>query len=173
MISGAAYICSGTFEPGSKFSLSMLTRAGSDDDTPGNTNQQPMARETLEDAPRSAFAADERLNEALSEQRLQNALILNQHGSLKQAVKTQPGLTEEGKKARIAPEKLRSCVLMYLAHVITADRQLSQSLRDSARLTASRLFLTSSGRVCPVGAVDCLMEYKLLLPRSSSLCNSR
>ena len=64
---------------------------------------KPLAREALEVALREALAANKRNNEEISEQRRQNACILKKLDSLQQAVHTQPGLTEEGKKARIAP----------------------------------------------------------------------
>ena len=79
--------------------------AGSENDPPGGSNQQPLAREELEILLRDALAATKRSNEDISEQRRQHACIMKKLDSLQQG-----GLTEEGKKARIAPGKLRSCV---------------------------------------------------------------
>ena len=72
--------------------------AGSDDDPPGGSDQQPLAREELEVLLRDALAATKRSHEEISEQRRQQACILKKLDSLQQG-----GLTEEGKKARIAP----------------------------------------------------------------------
>ena len=72
--------------------------AGSDDDLPGGSDQLPLAREELEVLLRDALAATKRSHEEISEQRRQQACILKKLDSLQQG-----GLTEEGKKARIAP----------------------------------------------------------------------
>ena len=61
--------CSGSIEPVSNFPWYVLTMAGFDDDPPGGSNQQPMAREELENLLRDALAANKRNNEGISEQR--------------------------------------------------------------------------------------------------------
>ena len=71
--------------------------AGSENDPSGGSNQQPLAREELEALLRDALAATKRSHEEISEQRRQQACILKKLDSLQQG-----GLTEEGKKARIA-----------------------------------------------------------------------
>ena len=90
----------------SNFSWYVLTMAGSENDPPEGSNQLPLAREDLEVLLRDALAATKRSNEEISEQRRQLACILKKLDSLQQG-----GLTEEGKKARIAPGKLRSSSL--------------------------------------------------------------
>lgn len=105
-------ICSGSIEPVSNcknFSWCVLTMAGSDEDTPGNSNQQPLAGEEVETLLRDLVASSKRYSEELREQKRQNASLMRKMDSLQQG-----GLTEEGKKARIAPGKLRSCVLKRL-----------------------------------------------------------
>ena len=83
--------------------------AGSENDTPGDSNRQPLAGEEVENLLRDLLAASKRNNEDISEQKRQNASLMKKIDSLQQG-----GLTEEGKKARIAPGKLRSCVLKRL-----------------------------------------------------------
>jgi hypothetical protein len=83
--------------------------AGSENDTPGDSNRQPLAGEEVENLLRDVLAASKRNNEDVSEQRRQNARLMKKFDSLQQG-----GLTEEGKKARITPGDLRSCVLKRL-----------------------------------------------------------
>ena len=93
----------------SNFSWYVLTMVDPENGTPGDTNRQPLAREELEVLLRDALAISKRSNEEISEQRRQQASILKKLDSLQQG-----GLTEDGNKARIAPGKLRSCVLKSL-----------------------------------------------------------
>ena len=74
--------------------------------TPGDRNQDPPVGEELQNLLRDALAATKRSHEDISEQKRQYASLMKKVDSLQQG-----GLTEEGKKARIAPGKLRSCVL--------------------------------------------------------------
>ena len=73
---------------------------------------------------RDALAATKRSNKEISEQRQQQACILKKLDSLQQG-----GLTEEGKKARIAPGKLRSCVLKSLDIILLLVEDKFCSLR--------------------------------------------
>ena len=54
----------------SNFSWYVLTMAGSDDDPPGGSNQQPLAREELEVLLRDTLAATKRSNVEFSAVRL-------------------------------------------------------------------------------------------------------
>jgi len=84
------------------------------EDDPG-LNEPPASRDELEHALSVANATLKCTSEALNEHGRQNVAIMSELCSLKQAVqKNHPGLSEEAKKARIAPGKLRSCVLKNL-----------------------------------------------------------
>ena len=84
--------------------------AGSNTDASGNTNTQPESSDTLL-VLKHVMATSKRDRDELTQQ---NARILSELSTLKQAVQTHPGLSEEGKKARIAPGKPRSCILEAL-----------------------------------------------------------
>ena len=81
--------------------------ADSNADASGNTNTQPGSSDTLL-ALKHVMATSKRDRDELTQQ---NARILSKLNTLEQAVQTHPGLSEEGKKARIAPGKPRSCTL--------------------------------------------------------------
>jgi len=73
------------------------------EDDPGQTIL-PVTRNDLEIALGAANAKNKRTNELLEEHDRQNRAIMSELGSLKQALqKNHPGLSEEAKKARIAP----------------------------------------------------------------------
>ena len=74
--------------------------------TPGDRTQDPPAGEELQSLLRDALAATKRSHEDISEQKRQYASPWKKVDSLQQG-----GMTEEGKKARIAPGELHSCVL--------------------------------------------------------------
>ena len=94
------------------FSLLVLTMAEQGNGIAGGSSL-PVTVEQLEQALRDANANNKRNSEALDEHGQRSEAILAQLGSLKQLVQTsQSGLSEEAKKARIAPGKLRSCVLV-------------------------------------------------------------
>jgi hypothetical protein len=88
------------------FSWYVLTMAGPEDDIPDNSNQQPLAGEEVKNLLRDLLASSKRNVDDINEQKRQNASLMRKVDSLQQG-----GLTEEGKKARIAPGKLRACVL--------------------------------------------------------------
>jgi len=93
------------------FTWSVLTMP---EDDPG-LNDPSASRDELEHALNDANATLKRTSEALNEHGRQNMAIMSELSSLKQAVqKNHPGLSEEAKKARIAPGKLRSCILKDL-----------------------------------------------------------
>ena len=94
------------------------------DETPENSNPQPLAGEEVQNILKDLLASSKRNGEELNEQKRQNASLMRKMDSLQQG-----GLTEEGKKARIAPGKLRSCVLklMYTQSLLAGD--ISCSLR--------------------------------------------
>ena len=128
--------------PESNFSVSKLTMAGSNDTTVGDLNEQANDTQTppaLESELRECL---KRYDERLHDQNERDVRLMSELSSIKRTLQTQPHLTEEGKKARIAPRKLRSCVLMCLSHIVDdADRRISQYLRCSAVFRASRLLL--------------------------------
>ena len=128
--------------PESNFSVSKLTMAGSNDTTVGDLNEQANDTQTppaLESELRECL---KRYDERLHDQNERDVRLKSELSSIKRTLQTQPHLTEEGKKARIAPRKLRSCVLMCLSHIVDdADRRISQYLRCSAFFRASRLLL--------------------------------
>ena len=122
----------------SNFSWYVLTMAGSENDTLGDSNRQPLTGEELENLLRDVLAASKRTNKDISEQRRQSARLMKTIDSLQQG-----GLTEEGKKARIAPGKLRSCVLKRLdmQTTFTCWRQFLHFTCYVACSATSRLFL--------------------------------
>ena len=85
------------------FSLLVLTMAEQGNGIAGGSSL-PVTVEQLEQALRDANANNKRNSEALDEHGQRSEAILAQLGSLKQLVQTsQSGLSEEAKKARIAP----------------------------------------------------------------------
>ena len=119
----------------SNFSWYVLTMVDPQNGTPGDTNRQPLAREELEVLLRDALAATKRSNEEISEQRRQQACILKKLDSLQQG-----GLTEDGKKARIAPGKLRSSSFIvlhrpFIVHMRTCAAPIPMII-ESVRLSA-------------------------------------
>ena len=105
--------------------------AGSDND-PVDRDQQPPAGEELQNLLRDALAATKRSHEEISEQKRQHASLMKKIDSLQQG-----GLTEEGKKARIAPgttfkdsgcQKAYSRMLSLVEAVEDAERHAAMLL---------------------------------------------
>ena len=119
--------------PESNFSVSKLTMAGSNDTTVGDLNEQANDTQTAPALESDLRECLKRYDERLHDQNEWDLRLMSELSSIKRTLQTQPHLTEEGKKARIAPGKLRSCVLMCLSHIVDdADRRISQYLRCSA-----------------------------------------
>ena len=71
----------------------------------------PSTMEQLEQVLKDATATNKRSSEALDEHGQRSDALLAQIGHLQQLVRSNnSGLSDEGKKARIAPGKLRSCI---------------------------------------------------------------
>ena len=89
--------------PESNFSVSKLTMAGSNDTTVGDLNEQANDTQTppaLESELRECL---KRYDERLHDQNERDVRLMSELSSIKRTLQTQPHLTEEGKKARIAP----------------------------------------------------------------------
>jgi hypothetical protein len=124
------------------------------DDTPGDSNRQPLAGEEIERLLRDVLAASKRINEDSSEQRRQNASLMKKIDSLQQA-----GLTEEGKKARIAPGKLCFSVLKRLdMRSLLVGGEFCCIRGIWLDLQYPPVF-PSKGRVCLGDACQCLVKH--------------
>ena len=83
-------------------------------------NSQSATNEELLLALRNAEATNKRTNEALDATKEQQELLMDELTSLKQTVHAnRPGLSEEAKRARLAPGKYCSCVLTTLINQMT------------------------------------------------------
>ena len=103
---------------------------------------------------RDVLAASKRNNEDISAQKRQTAFLMKRIDSLQQG-----GLSEEGKKARIAPGKLHSCVLKRsdMQHLLAEDQ--SCSLRGIwLVLQYPAWVFPSIGRVCLHDDCQCLVS---------------
>ena len=106
----------------------------SESDTPENSNRQPPAGEELQNLLRDALAATKRSHEEISEQKRQHASLMKKIDSLQQG-----GLTEEGKKARIAPGttfKEPGCQKAY-NRMLPLVEKLEEAERHGAMLLAA------------------------------------
>ena len=102
------------------------------DETPENSNPQPLAGEEVQNILKDLLASSKRNGEDINEQKRQNASLMRKMDSLQQG-----GLTEEGKKARIAPgttfkepgcQKAYSRMLPLVEKVEEAERHAAMLL---------------------------------------------